>query len=137
MRIIEEFPPNYAMIVSVIPAVENQPAIFSYGEDIYNPHKLRVTADLEVHERVHAERQGALIEEWWYNYLRDPAFRLDEEIRAYGAQYAFIKSAGMSGKLLDWGLDRMADALCGALYGNLVTFGEARSKIRNFAKNIE
>ena len=134
MKILTEFPPNYREIVDTFDGVEKGEPIFCYGDTIYNPHKKNITKDLEVHEAVHMKQQGDAPELWWYNYLRDPEFRLSQEIEAYGEQYKFIKEAGMKGSLLRWALDNMATALSGNIYGNLLSRGEANSKIRNYGK---
>ncbi len=133
MKISNHFPPNYAEFLKHFPSLPSQKPIFCYGETIYNPYERTITPDLEVHEKVHSERQGNFVEVWYEKYFRDPGFRLEEEVMAYGTQYAFIKQH-MRGELLNWGLENMAAALSGELYGNLCTFGEAKSKIRNFAK---
>lgn len=91
-------------------------------------------------------------EEWWHHYLIDPEFRLDQELEAYGHQYAFAQehiraqeaqanregktlAAGMT-NLLEHALDSMATALSGPEYGSVIGYAQARSRIRNFAKNV-
>ena len=112
-----------------------QGAVFCHGKTLYNPYNRDITPDVEIHENVHSLQQKDKPELWWKYYLNSPAFRLDQEIEAYGTQYFFIKQH-MHGKLLEWGKEKMAQALSGEKYGNLISFQEAESKIRNFAKNL-
>lgn len=134
MKIVEEYPPNYNEIFQVFPNLEEHRPIFAYGDTIYNPFKVKVTPDLEVHESTHTKQQGNSPEIWWTKYLFDKHFRLEQEIEAYGEQLRFIQGK-VGGKLYDWVKQKMAEALSGELYGNLLTYGEAESKIRNYAKN--
>jgi len=136
MKIIKEYPPNMGDIRRTFIAVDNHKPIFAYGNIIYNPHDVKITPDLEAHEQVHCDQQGDYPDVWWFRYLSDRDFRFEQELEAYGTQYAFVKKHINNSKLLDWGLDKMAEALSGELYGNLIGYGEARSKIRNFAKNL-
>lgn len=136
MKILEQFPPNYALIKVAFPAIENHKPIFCYGDTIYNPFKITITADLDAHEAVHSNQQGDNPETWWNRYCTDPQFRLEQEIEAYGVQYKFIQDKKIPSKLFEWIKDRMVSALSGGVYGNLLTYGEAESKIRNYAKKI-
>ena len=148
MKIKEEFPPNFSEIQKYLPATEN--ATFCYGEIIYNPSKKNLNPDVIHHEEVHSKQQEQFTspEIWWFKYLNDLEFRKEQEIEAYGSQYLFSKKhieeaeerankegktlrAGMT-KLLKWALESMAMALSSKEYGNLLTYGEAESKIRNY-----
>jgi len=135
MKILEQNPPNIDDIKRIFPHYKNHKPVFSYGNTIYNPFKIKLTPDLERHEQVHSERQGEYPEVWWYRYLTDKEFRLEEELVAYGEQLKFAKNNGVRGKLYDWAKENMAQALSGELYGNLISYGEAESKIRNYVKN--
>lgn len=133
MKISEKYPPNYDEIVQALGKVDG--AVFCYGDTIYNPFKRNITPDIEVHEAVHMKQQGNMPEVWYMKYLYDPKFRLEQEIQAYGEQYAFIKKY-MKGDLLAWGLEKMAQALSGKEYGNLLSYNEAEAKIRLASKNV-
>ena len=147
MKILNTFPPNYDLIQI---ALDPEPhAIFCYGDTIYNPSGREITPDVEFHEEIHMRQQGNDINGWYTQYLQDPQFRLEQELEAYGEQYKYAKEridamdelATEQGKklqvgknkLLTWGLESMALALAGVSYGNLISFGEAKSKIRNYA----
>lgn len=132
MKILEQYPPNYDLIAAALKPTTD--ALYCYGDTVYNPSKRNITPDLEVHEAVHCFQQGDNIEEWYYNYLTDKQFRLAQEIDAYGTQYAFAKLLIRDKAILSWALEKMSQALSGEAYGNLLSYGQAESKIRNKAK---
>ena len=149
MREIVAYPPNYDVIKQLLAPTDD--ALYCYGDTIYNPTKRKILPDVMHHEAVHARQQGSNPDQWWYDYLTDKDFRLSQEIEAYGEQYLFAQKhieaqaaeAAKEGKvltvgrkkLLSWALESMAKALSGAAYGNLISYGEAESKIRNYAKH--
>lgn len=135
MKILETFPPNIQHIEMILGDVSIHRPVFTYGEVIHNPYKITITPDIEAHEEAHSKRQGTQPEVWWNLYLTSKEFRLEEEIVGYGTQMAFIKNMPhMNGKLLEWFKEKTAQALSSSLYGNLCTYGEAVSKIRNYGK---
>lgn len=131
MKVSEKYPPNINDIRLFLDVSDD--VIFCYGDTIYNPSKKTITEDLMLHEEVHKRQQGGLPDAWWFRYLRDEQFRLEQELEAYGVQYSLVKSK-TSGKLREWILDKMAEALSGKVYGNLLNFAQAKSKIRNYAE---
>lgn len=132
MKIVDQNPPNYFEITQHFPDLEIHKPIFCFGDTIYNPFHIEITKDLEIHEEVHYKQQGGLPEAWWIRYIYDLAFRLSQEIEAYGTQWLFINSLNMSSKIKRWKLEQMALALSGPLYSHLLSYGEAESKIRNY-----
>ena len=134
MQIKNEYPPNFDTISAILPVSSSNPAIFCYSDTIYNPFDLNVTPDLELHEQVHNKQQGAEPDKWWYNYLKDPQFRLEQELEAYAHQWAFIKKHIKNKQALEWGIFKIAEALSSPLYGNLITFNEAESKVKKLSK---
>lgn len=134
--ILKELPPNYELIKTVFPNCEERKAVFTYGENIYNPFNANITPDIEYHESIHTKQQGSNIDEWWLKYCNDKVFRLEQEIEAYGEQLAFAVKNGVRGKLYDWIKEKLAQALSGELYGNMISYQEAESRIRHYAKNI-
>ena len=149
MKIKKAKPPNYDEILLYLPV--NDRSVFCYGDTIYNPSGKDLLEDLIVHEEVHSRQQGEYPDVWWYRYLTEPQFRLEQEIEAYGEQYAFAKrhiekaarevppghelAAGKT-KLLKFALENMSEALSGPEYGSLITQAEAVSKIRAHAKQV-
>lgn len=150
MKQLPTFPPNYHIIEQYLTHVPG--AVYCYGDTIYNPDNRELTPDVEHHESIHMRQQGAFPGEWWQRYLTDLRFRLEQEIEAYGEQYAYAcrlinkaaadapegqKLAGGRTKMLDYALESMASALSGAAYGNMLSYGRAVSKIRNHAKYVQ
>lgn len=135
MIIKEEYPPNIEDIKKVFPIINEHKPVFAYGDTIYNPYKIKVTPDLEHHELTHSRQQGQFPEVWWYQYLSNKEFRLEQELEAFCEQYKFAKDNGVKGKVLDWAREQMSMQLCSELYGNLISYGEAESKLRNYVKN--
>lgn len=133
MKISKDRPPNFRAIVDALGESKN--AIYCYGDTIYNPNGRDVTPDIEIHEQVHSKQQGDQPEIWYYKYLNDGNFRLQQEIEAYGTQYAFVKPH-VHGKLREWIKDNMAQALSSGDYGNLISHREAEQAIRQFANNL-
>lgn len=133
MKIVEDYPPNFEAIKKVFPDMSKNP-VFCYGDTIYNPFKVKITPDIEVHEEVHSKQQGFNIDGWWEDYLNDKDFRLKQEIMAYGAQYFFVSKSDMPRKILSRYLDGLAEQLSSSLYGSLVSHNEAKSKIRNASR---
>jgi len=131
MKISNEYPPNYEAIKVVFPECEKFKAIFCYGEVIYNPFKANVTPDLVEHESTHSKQQGKTPELWWEEYLYNPTFRLEQETEAYRAQYKFVKKNVKDREAVSWFLNEVSRSLSSILYGNLVSFAEARKLIRN------
>lgn len=136
MKISTEYPPNYAEIKKVFPLCKEYKATFCYGDTIYSPFNKEVPADIQAHEEVHSKQQGELPDVWWYKYLNDTEFRLRQEIEAYGTQLAFALKLNIPWKLRDWIKEKLAQSLSGELYGNMLTYREAESKIRNYAKTL-
>lgn len=148
MRIVEEFPPNYELICTVL-GIPPRETTFAYGDIIYNPSGRELEPDIIFHEHVHRGQQGDDPDAWWLEYLTNPQFRYEQELDAYGRQYAFAKDAietmdanlkaegkrpGVSKtKMLEYALDSMARALSGQSYGFTLSYGEAVSKIRKYA----
>lgn len=133
MEIKETYPPNYDQIKEYFPNLQSHQPIFAYGKVIYNPFKVNVTPDLEYHESIHSRQQGEYPDVWWYQYFTDLNFRLEAELEAYCEQYKFALDNGVTGKLKEWIREKIALALSGDLYGNLISYGEADSKLRHYA----
>ena len=129
------FPPNYDLILANFPKCEEQKAVFTYGSTIYNPFNVYITPDIEVHEQTHSERHDNP-DIWWHNYITDRDFRFNEELLAYAKQYRYAVDQIGSSKLTDWLLQKCAEALSSDLYKLGITYGEAKSKIRNMSKGL-
>lgn len=131
IEIKHELPPNYDKIVAAIPGVANRPtAVFAYAGILYVPYfqpTHDIPFDLQVHEKTHFKQQEEIgVDTWWDRYLVDIRFRLDQEIEAYHNQYT-----SMSKQDREKHIRRLAGDLSGPMYGNLLTFEDAKRAIRS------
>lgn len=111
--------------------------IFTYGDTIYNPFNVELTQDLIVHEEVHMAQQNndpTVAKLWWQRYMADPAFRLQQEVEAYGAQYRFICWTVKDRNAQARQLFQLAGFLSGPMYGSVTSQREAMSAIRVASK---
>jgi hypothetical protein len=125
MRIIEAPPPNIDAIKKVFPHVEKYKAVFAYGDSIYNPYGARFDPFMIAHEETHSIQQGDDVEGWWTKYLEDPNFRIEQEAEAYKVQYLAACAKSIDKEKLDRYARRLAEALSGPIYGELISFTNA------------
>lgn len=123
MQIIDEFPPNIEAIKKVFPINTN--TVYTYGDILYAPGiKFALPMDLIEHESIHSLQQrvhgGA--EAWWERYLKDPAFRKDQEQQAYKAQYEYLCAHCNSRSKRFQLLVALARDFSSPLYGSIVDF---------------
>lgn len=133
MKLKKELPPNYEEIIKTLNP--NEHTVFTYGDTLYAPHitdDKQIEDHLWIHEETHEQQQKNPVE-WWNRYLADPDFRLEQELEAYGKQYAFVCKKNLNAKIKKLFLEHIAADLCSPIYGGLLTQGEAESKIRNKA----
>lgn len=133
MKQIVGYPPNINDIKQFLNPADH--AIYCYGDTIYNPSGRELTADQQHHESIHTKQQGINPDGWWTRYLTEPAFRLSQEIQAYGEQYIFVLNLDIPAKFKRWVLENMAKALASESYGHMLSYGEAVSKIRNYGSS--
>lgn len=131
MKIVIGKPPVWNNVCN---AFQINPGItlFTYGDAIYNPGGAQITDDLMIHEQVHGKQQKHNDDEaalWWGKYLRDPEFRLSQELEAYAEQYKFLCRKIQNKQQRFEIVKRMATILSGPLYGNCISFGSAVLKI--------
>ncbi len=107
--------------------------VFTYGNIIYNPDNIEISGDLMVHERTHARQQEyneTVAKVWWDRYLIDPAFRLEQEVAAYAAQYRYICAIVKDRNTRDRNLRALATFLSSPLYGCDITVHRAMECIK-------
>lgn len=131
MKVVNKLPPNFAKIDSFLPDSEKHQAVFAYGDTIYNPFGSILTADREAHETIHSIQQGNNPGKWWDKYLKDPDFRLKQELEAYRGQYKMVKKLVKDREMVHWLLTKCAESISSALYGNIITYQEAYKQIKN------
>lgn len=129
MEIVVARPPNYDEVIARFPFAANHGVIFTYGQTIYNPSSVEISAALKCHESVHAQRQGEDEEEiraWWSRYLNEPMFRVEEELLAHRAEYRAFKGWTKDRNAVARELDTIARRLSGPLYGGVLSYAAAR-----------
>lgn len=159
IEVIYTKPPVWDSVVAtfqVIPAT----AVFTYGNRIYNPSGAYIADHVIEHEKVHMNQQARLINHapecnilktedtedenrcscgqvdegaalWWGKFLRDSAFRIDQETEAYAFQYAFVCYKVKDRNARVKFLTQIAQTLAGPLYGRAISFNEAMSNIKS------
>lgn len=129
MKIIVAYPPMFEEIAAVFPQARKPGVVFSWGDWLYNPTGDELLPQIKAHESVHGQRQGETddgIREWWKEYLYDPAFRLEEELLAHRAELRAVKSWEKDRNDVARALDAIARRMSSSLYGNLLTYQQAR-----------
>ena len=103
--------------------------IIAYYPNIYCKYALD---DLKlVHENTHLEQQRLYgVEAWWERYLEDPNFRTLQEAEAYKNEADFAKKIMRDRNKLARYIDRIAKDLSSSIYGNIVTYSQARDLLK-------
>ena len=126
MEIIYEKPPIYDKVAAAFNIKDNRGVVFTYGNKLFVPGGERIVLDkpLIKHEEVHARQQKEIgIDEWWEQFLVDPAFRLSQELEAYREQYRAM--AALPFETRAGYLNHIAGDLSGDMYGSMLTMDEA------------
>ena len=108
--------------------------IFTYGDTIYVPSGNPLPEDLIEHESLHTKQQGDDPDAWWERYIKDEDFRIDQEAKAYGKQYAYLCKQHKDRNAQARILMNLARILSGPLYGNVLKHSEAMKLIKDFSK---
>ncbi len=153
LPIVVALPPNFDAIKLVLPHA-NHTHTYCYDGTIYNPSGKKLSLDIQYHEYIHSLQQEERgVEAWWQHYLTEPSFRLEQEIDAYGSQYAYAKKnlieadedtrirtrgkshiGGGVNNILTQLLFSMATALSGKEYGSLLSFSAAEAAIKRYGR---
>ena len=108
--------------------------IFTYGDTIYNPAGFDIPDHLLIHELTHREQQkhdNTVAKLWWRRYIDDPKWRIDQEVEAYAAQYAFICTKVKDKNARYKNLHLLAVDLASPMYGSSISYTDAIRRIRN------
>lgn len=128
-QFIQRMPWFYFLIKWQFPHIDRRWVIITFADKVYCRNELR--EDIMRHEEVHCKQQGwskwgAL--KWWIRYVKEPEFRLEQEVEAYQVQYQYIYRH--YGRDKAWmAVQDLAKDLSGPMYNNLIGFREAVSKI--------
>lgn len=128
MKIIVARPPLFGRIDEKF-KIAGKPVIFAFGDVIYNPENVVVPPELVKHEEVHSQRQGDNPLGWWTRYIDDQRFRFDEELPAHRAEYRAYCSNTDDRERRARALHVVAMKLSAKLYGNMITYGDAKRAI--------
>lgn len=134
LKVVIGKPPNYDEIAHHFD-LRGKDVVFTYGNTLYNPGGNKIEEHLMMHEEVHAEQQK-VPHKWWKQYLKDSKFRLEQELEAYAVQYRYASEMIRDKNRLYNFLNRIASDLAGPIYGNVLTQGEAESKIKNATRAL-
>lgn len=125
-----EIPDIYYRLKNAFGVDWNDCIIICDGDTIHC--KREVPPEKLVHEVEHVKRQKIYGKDlWWDRYLTDKDFRLNEELIAYRAEYAFIVRNIRDRNARFAFLYEMARSLSGHTYGNIITGSEAMKEIAN------
>jgi len=94
--------------------------VFTVGNNLHA--RCEVPKYLMVHELVHQKQQSESPEKWWANYT-NPAFRYQQELEAYKAEYKYLRvhfKAESFEVAKEW-----ATHLSGEMYGKCVSYNKA------------
>ena len=124
------YPPNIEDIKKVFDLSNRPHVVFTYGNFLYIPSGIEAPEHLIVHEKVHVKQQGSDPKKWWDKYLVDKEFRLSQELEAYRDQYKFIRQGIKDRNQLFRFLRMLALDLSSEIYGSVISYQEALSKIK-------
>lgn len=131
MQVVVGYPPNFAAISAAFPQARNTGVLFAYGEIVYNPSGVVIPLQLIAHESVHEKQQAheGGPANWWASYIADEEFRMMQELPAHQTEFRNyclrVKDRNLQAKMLHG----IASRLSGKLYGNAMSFAEARRRI--------
>lgn len=149
MKIVRTHPPNIAEIEAAFPDVSKTPTVlYTYGDTIYTTSLGEIPVWIIEHEKVHSQRQYELgaskygttskhkiydlgAEIWWYKYLRDPEFRLEEELLAHRVELDVFSRFYTDRNTRRIYLKSIAKRLSSGMYGRMVSFEKAKRMIKN------
>ncbi len=136
-------PPLWRWIHEAFPEASLDKQIFAFGKRIYWANQVSNPLPLETihHEFTHLKQQGFSFMgavKWWRRYANDKVFRMDQEIEACQAAWKYANTAlnaakWSDGQKLTAYLNTMARNLSSEVYGNAITFEEAKRRISGAA----
>lgn len=127
MNIVKGLPPNIKKIREKFSPGPG--TVFTYGDTIYSENG-ECPSWVVCHEEVHEIQQGEDPEGWWKKWIRNPGFRLDQELEAYRWQYKWVCDRQRDRNKRAKFLASIAGDLAGPLYGNIITLENAKKAIK-------
>ncbi len=120
--IIGKKPPNWNLLEKTF-GVDWENTVVTYGNKIYSSRP--IPPDLEAHEKVHVKQQGIHPIRWWNKYIKDPEFRLSQEIESYKAQIKYIRLHSSDRNYIHKLYMRLVADLSSKMYGNCISYTDA------------
>ena len=127
-EIANNWPPNIAVIREALPVTRNN--IFAYGGKIYSPGSKTLSPELIAHEQVHFRQQDDDPDAWWDRFLKEPKFRLQQELEAHRAEYHCLMTSNTPRSVRRRALKEIASRLSAPMYGRIITTKQAMAAIR-------
>lgn len=131
VSVVKGWPPVIAEIRKVLPVTANN--IFAYDGKIYSPATAKLSRWLVAHECVHFDQQAAHpggVRGWWYDFLYDKQFRLEQEIPAHQREWrTWLNAQPRNRKERRLVLKQMAKRLSAPMYGGIISFEQAKRAI--------
>lgn len=146
VKVLMKEPPCYDSVCLAFNTKIN--AYFTYGDTIYCVGVPYPAPDIIEHEQAHMAQQLAMCGEnteptpenyekgarlWWGRFLREVDFRIDQEARAYGAQYAMICKRIPHRQMRFEVLQQLSRTLSGPLYNNSINLIGAMQRIKEYS----
>jgi hypothetical protein len=132
MQIKNEYPPAeiWDRVKACVHVEEGAEILFTYGDTVYNPTGIPIDQFLEHHEAQHVAQQAAMgKDEWWDRWLKEPAFRAEQEAQAYAAQYSLYCKYRADRNVRAKYLHAISNHLASGLYGLTMNQNDARAAI--------
>lgn len=132
MKIIKHLPWWFRFIKKKFPAIDEARVILAFGDRAYS--NAVVMEDKAAHEMVHhkQQRHSKLYAIWWWvKYMRNPHFRLAQELEAYRAEWRWIQANNPDKHQNFRYLDAMARDLSSGFYGKIIFYYDAKTLIEN------
>jgi len=127
MEIVFDFPPNIEELRKHFTLKDT--IVFTYGNKLHNPGRGNIDEHLMIHEKTHSRQQDIDPAGWWEKYIKDPKFRVMQEVEAYRNQYkSFVKGKDRNKIFLF--LHGIAVDLSSGIYGNALSYEEAKQLIK-------
>lgn len=128
--IVQDWPPNIDQIRKVLPVTKRN--IFAFGNRIYSPSSKTLPEWLIEHEKVHfAQQEDYGVRKWWTRFLKDPEFRLSQELPAHRREYQAFCQRYADRNMRSMYLQEIGRRLAAPMYGSIITAREAVKEIRD------
>lgn len=132
VEVKEELPPVWDKASKIFRLSGRE--VFAYHPYIYNPSGEKLSSPLIVHEKVHLRQQKEHPKEWWECYLASDEFRLEQELEAHIAEYdEYCRVVPNRDKQKNY-LTQVSRRLALPMYGNMITYTQAKKRIRHGSK---